>query len=107
MKKLTRLLLLLTVLVACKKTPDIPSVTYTLGGGVYILNEGNFMGGNGALSFYSYDSLKIYNDIFTKANARPLGDIPPCPFTHMIRSRYIMTFSRRLIQDLLVISLIQ
>jgi len=76
MKKLTNLLLLLTVLVACKKTPDIPSVNYTMGGGVYIMDEGNFMGGNGSLSFYSYDSLKMYNDIFTKANGRPLGDIP-------------------------------
>lgn len=44
--------------------------------GVFILNEGNFMGGNGSLSFYSSDSLKIYNNIFSWMNQRPLGDIP-------------------------------
>jgi len=46
------------------------------GSGVYILNEGNFMGGNGSLSFYSYDSAKIYNDLFYNVNGRPLGDVP-------------------------------
>lgn len=28
------------------------------------------------MSFYSYDSLKIFNDIFINANGRPLGDVP-------------------------------
>ena len=41
-----------------------------------ILNEGNFRGGNGSLSFYSYDSSKIYNDLFNSVNGRPLGDVP-------------------------------
>jgi YVTN family beta-propeller protein len=44
--------------------------------GVFIVNEGNFMAGNGSLSFYSFDSSKIYNDIFSEANSRPLGDVP-------------------------------
>ena len=49
---------------------------YLTGTGVFILNEGNFMGGNGSVSFYSKDSLKIYNDIFSEVNERPLGDVP-------------------------------
>jgi YVTN family beta-propeller protein len=46
------------------------------GNGVFILNEGNFSAGNGSLSFYSYDSSKIYNNIFFSVNSRPLGDVP-------------------------------
>lgn len=46
------------------------------GSGLFILNEGNFSAGNGSLSFYSYDSAKIYNNIFSGANNRPLGDVP-------------------------------
>jgi YVTN family beta-propeller protein len=76
MKNLIKLLVLLTIIVSCKKTPDIPPVNYVLSGGVFIMNEGNFRGGNGSLSFYSYDSLKIYNNVFNAANGRPLGDVP-------------------------------
>lgn len=46
------------------------------GKGAYIINEGNYLAGNGSLSFFSADSAKIYNDIFSNANSRPLGDIP-------------------------------
>jgi YVTN family beta-propeller protein len=34
------------------------------------------MSGNGSLSYYSYDSSKIYNDLFSDVNGRPLGDVP-------------------------------
>jgi hypothetical protein len=50
--------------------------SYLSGKGVYILNEGNFRSGNGSLSFFSYDSLKIFNHVFLDINQRPLGDIP-------------------------------
>ncbi len=46
------------------------------GNGVFIINEGNFRMGNGSLSYYSYDSSKIHNDIFRKISGRPLGDVP-------------------------------
>jgi len=76
MKKIITLFILLAVIASCKKTPDYNADEYPLGGGVFILNEGNFLGGNGSLSFYSYDSLKIYNDLFLSVNSRPLGDVP-------------------------------
>ncbi|TFG44457.1 MAG: hypothetical protein E4H43_00295 [Bacteroidia bacterium] len=50
--------------------------TYLAGEGVFILNEGNFRSGNGSLSFFSYDSLKIFNHVFQDINNRPLGDVP-------------------------------
>ena len=80
MKK--RLLFFIPVLisVSCMKStgPDIHETTgsFLAGPGAFILNEGNFNGGNGSLSFYSYDSAKIYNNVFMSINKRPLGDIP-------------------------------
>jgi YVTN family beta-propeller protein len=44
--------------------------------GVFIISEGNYTAGNGALSFYSYSKREIYNNIFSMANGRPLGDVP-------------------------------
>ena len=70
----------LALLSSCIKESD-PVVTgleraYLKGNGVFIMNEGNFRSGNGSISFFSYDSMKIYNNIFREANDRPLGDVP-------------------------------
>jgi len=56
--------------------------SYLSGEGVFILNEGNFRSGNGSLSFFSYDSLKIFNHVFLDINQRPLGDIPYSMIIH-------------------------
>ena len=77
MKNIIKIILLfLLVVVSCKKTKDLPQRNYTLSGGFFIVNEGNFRGGNGSLSFYSYDSSKISNNLFSSVNSRPLGDVP-------------------------------
>jgi DNA-binding beta-propeller fold protein YncE len=76
MKKISIIVLFLTLIVSCKKNEDLKSGSFLTGDGVFLVNEGNFMGGNGTLSYYSYDSSKIYNDLFTKVNGRPLGDVP-------------------------------
>lgn len=76
MKNLIKTVLFVSVLISCNKIPDVPIANYSFGGGVFILNEGNFRAGNGSLSFYSYDSLDIYNDLFYSVNGRHLGDIP-------------------------------
>ena len=76
MKNLIRITLLYLLVVSCTKIPGIPLANYTFGGGIFILNEGNFRAGNGSLSFYSYDSSKIYNDLFYSVNGRHLGDVP-------------------------------
>jgi YVTN family beta-propeller protein len=76
MKKLAIIILFLTLIVSCNKNEDKPNGTFLTGEGVFIINEGNFMSGNGSLSYYSYDSSKIYNDLFSDINGRPLGDVP-------------------------------
>lgn len=73
------LLILMFFSISCEKN-NISTIDlnrkYLAGTGVFILNEGNFMAGNGSVSFYSKDSLKIYNDLFSEINERPLGDVP-------------------------------
>jgi YVTN family beta-propeller protein len=61
---------------ACTKIPDFPQNGFSFGGGAFIVNEGNFNAGNGSLSFYSYDSSKVFNDLFFERNGRPVGDVP-------------------------------
>ena len=79
---MNRIIVLLTigfVAFSCKKIPEIPAEfaeSILAGNGVFILNEGNFRSGNGSLSYYSYDSAKIHNDIFFRINGWPLGDVP-------------------------------
>ena len=76
MKNLIKIVILLLIVDSCAKIPNTQNLNYSLGGGVFVINEGNFRGGNGSLSFYSYDSSKIYNDLFYSVNGRPLGDVP-------------------------------
>jgi len=43
---------------------------------MFIMNEGNYTRGNGSVSFFSSDSGRIYNNIFSSVNFRSPGDIP-------------------------------
>lgn len=43
--------------------------------GVFILNEGNFMQGNGSISFCPFKNDSVENDIFYAANQIPTGDV--------------------------------
>lgn len=76
MKNLVIIFIACTLIVSCTKPSDVPHSSGAFGGGVLIVNEGNFKGGNGSLSFYSYDSSKVTNDLFSAINGRPLGDVP-------------------------------
>jgi YVTN family beta-propeller protein len=74
------LLFCLLAIASCSKTGTSPELTqveeYVKGKGVFVLNAGNFLKGNGTLSFYSYGKSQLYNDIFYLANKRILGDVP-------------------------------
>jgi hypothetical protein len=75
MKKASLLLSLLLIISSCSKESDNPDEYNPSDKGVFIINEGNFGGGTGSLSFYSYKSGKVYNDLFSTINGWPLGDV--------------------------------
>ncbi len=52
------------------------SSLYGAGDGVFIVCEGQFMAGNGSVSYYDPVTRKLTNSIFYAANNRPPGDIP-------------------------------
>ncbi|MCU0410698.1 MAG: hypothetical protein MUC70_05305, partial [Bacteroidales bacterium] len=77
MKNGSLLFVLVTLLLSsCNSLHSDPDTVFPDGNGFFILNEGNFMAGNGSISFYSHETTKIYNDLFESVNGRPLGDIP-------------------------------
>ena len=86
------------ILSGCKPGMDDPSDFCLLpqGDGIFIANEGNFMWGNGSVSFYSFDSLKIYNEIFSRTNGRPAGDVPNFIAIHDDRAFIVVNNSNKI-----------
>ncbi len=76
MKRLTFFLSIVFLAVSCSDPDRSQGALYLRGDGAFIINEGNFRWGNGSLSFYSYDSARLYNSVFESVNNRPLGDVP-------------------------------
>lgn len=68
------LLIVALLLVSCERGNE--SSLFPGGSGYFILNEGNYLAGNGSLSFYSTETGEMHNNLFTAVNQRALGDIP-------------------------------
>ena len=69
------LLALAVMLLSCKPdNPNNPS-SFTIGSGVFVLNEGNFQFANSSLTFYDIEADTVINDLFYKVNNAPLGDV--------------------------------
>jgi YVTN family beta-propeller protein len=75
---ITLIALTLLVFTGCMKDDEWISRHQTgasLSGGVFIVNEGNFMYGNASLSFYDPATRTLKNDLFYSINGLPLGDV--------------------------------
>lgn len=76
MKTTIKIIACLTLLLAVACEPQENTTVYPRGEGFFILNEGNYLAGNGSVSFYSFETGEVYNDLFGAVNGRALGDIP-------------------------------
>jgi YVTN family beta-propeller protein len=73
-------LLIVVSLFSCKR--DKPVVEDGIlvegiqpGEGVFIINEGNFMWGNGEVYYYNYSTQQVFVNLFSTKNGIPLGDV--------------------------------
>jgi YVTN family beta-propeller protein len=57
------------------KTPDITIIPDSISGGVFIVNEGNYMQGNAELGFINEGLKQRFDNVFVAANKRNLGDV--------------------------------
>lgn len=78
--RFTYLLLLWTLLAAasCMSLAPIDEEEFDWagsGGGVFVVNEGNFMYGTATLSFYTPGTKEVANEAFARANSIKLGDV--------------------------------
>src|SRR6185436_16022670 len=64
---------------SCKKDqPTNPSGTgtpVTPGTGAFVIDEGNYLGGNAKISFFRFGEATATEDLFQPSNSRPLGDV--------------------------------
>lgn len=63
---------------SCDKAPNLPEITAlpdSTVGGVFIINEGNYMQGNAELSFLDLGLNQKFDNVFFQANKRKLGDV--------------------------------
>jgi DNA-binding beta-propeller fold protein YncE len=57
------------------KTPDITVIPGSISGGVFIVNEGNYMQGNAEIGFINNGLKQRLDNVFQSANNRNLGDV--------------------------------
>jgi DNA-binding beta-propeller fold protein YncE len=75
---LVLLAVLLMINTGCEKDPGEQKTKgkyYATATGVFVVNEGQFMAGNGDVSFYDKVSRSVANNLFFTMNQRPPGDV--------------------------------
>jgi hypothetical protein len=76
MKQFLKIAFLLALVWSCTDEP-VETIFFDLDteNGIFIACEGNFMYGNGSLSFYHPDKKEVTNHLFQARNNAPLGDV--------------------------------
>lgn len=76
MRHFLNLVLILILAWSCSEEP-VETIFFELDteNGIFIANEGNFMYGNGSLSFYHPETQTVTNHLFQARNNAPLGDV--------------------------------
>lgn len=79
LKNIALILLGIILFTSCESDrPDVkPEVPFSgsSGGGVFIINEGNYKWGNSSVSYFRFSDESVSEDIFKAANQRSLGDV--------------------------------
>jgi YVTN family beta-propeller protein len=64
---------------SCKRdqpvTPVNNGTAVTPGMGAFVVDEGNYLGGNAKISFFKFSDASVTEDMFQPINIRPLGDV--------------------------------
>lgn len=91
------LTLLLTTLMfhSCKKD-DMDVINPPSGSGVYVVNEGAFLAGNGELSFISNATGSVTNNLFQSVNGFAAGDIANSFHIHQGKGYLVMNNSQKI-----------
>lgn len=72
------LLVHLCMIASCKKDPVLPPPLpdFTqISKHALVINEGNYMWGNASLTHINLETNEVTDDVFSRANSRPLGDV--------------------------------
>jgi hypothetical protein len=73
---ITRLVIFISICYGCKpparESDPLPDLHNT---GMYIVNEGGYMVGNGSVSFYDSTTNAVTQDLFALKNNKPAGDV--------------------------------
>lgn len=74
-KHLFLLAFVAALLFSCSPQAPVNPGDYTIGSGVFVLNEGNFQFSNASLTFYDPEADTVANNLFYKVNNALLGDV--------------------------------
>lgn len=75
MKVIKYQIVIMIILLSSCKDEEVDNLEFDTANGVFICNEGNFLSGNGSLSFYDPSQKTVSNNVFQGVNGFPLGDV--------------------------------
>ena len=64
-----------SLLFSCKPDNPVNPSGFSIGSGVFVLNEGDYQFSNASLTFYDPEADTVSNNLFYKVNNAPLGDV--------------------------------